>query len=79
MIELHKYQGYTIMICRKQKPKEKDSELDTYLYEKCGYFSFIFNNEKEIVDKTFDIPDASKALEYAQNTIDFALRYQDLI
>lgn len=78
MMELHKYQGYTIMICRRQKPKEKDSELDTYLYEECGYFSFIFNDEKEIVDKTFDIPDASKALEYAQKTIDFALRYQDL-
>lgn len=79
MIKLHKYKGYTIMICRKQKPKEKDSELDTYLYEECGYFFFIFDSKKEIVDRTFDIQDASKALDYAQKSIDFALRYRHLI
>ena len=79
MIELYKYQGYTIMICQKQKPTEKDSEVDKYRSEKYGYFFFIFNSEKEIVDRTFDIPDASKALDYAQKSIDFALKYRHLI
>ncbi len=79
MIKLHKYKGYTIMICHKQKSTEKNSEADNYRNEKYGYFFFIFDSKKEIVDRTFDIPDASKALDYAQKSIDFALQYRHLI